>query len=478
MRYQTRSVSGPSRATVTTSAPPATAQYKPYVNSTGAWSAEQQNMSIAFWALFGRVPERAAVAYWVGYVGSGATVAQCVDALAGAIDGQLILDGDNKVRVALIYHHFMGKEVSEDAEGQAYWTEQLNGGMSLGTFTSSIATAANGASGFHGDTFRHRLMTLESAFRLQAHHGVDLSIADSRVCVLRVVWSVASYESAMSDIYRLLVLQQASEPSTWAQGMTPQQLFDEGRVYAGSSIRQHRYLVWYNREGNMMLATAFIPANFLYTAQHRGIVALHGGGWRIGYPEIIYQYCVDFAPDYVVLAPAYRMTPYATTAPGPDDDVADFYALVYSAPRFKLFPGKLGIFGESSGGHLACLVGAIYDIPRVFALYPPIDLRGDPSVSADLNVFSDYYAPSDAIKSHASANVRWTPGRLTRFQLWHGTADTLVPSAQTGLMVSTAGAYCVARYLSGEGHGFSMSGRASVLAAAKRFFDDRETLDT
>lgn len=458
------------------------------MTSTAALSTTEASVGEAFWALFGRTPDAASLAYWVGQLGAGASTATAANSIASSVSSALILDLTPSAWVAQIFYHVLGKLPAEDLAGQAYWVGVMTSSVvdplidrTAGGIAKQIITASLAASGYDADTARNRRNVMESVCRLQKAHGASLSTQDSRTILLRVFGVTTSYTSCMSDVYRLLVSKTASTPLSWGRAMTASILYGEARIPAEGPTRQFRHLVWYNRSGNMMLAAVFLPPNFNTAGAHRTVVAWHGGGWRQGYPGQIYDYCTALAtgsdPSYVVLAPTYRLTAYGFTSPSLQEDAEDFYSLVNSATFIKRISGKVGLFGESAGGHLACLLGATQNVHRVMALYPPIDLRGTTAVSTALDPYVDYYATTPALQSSSSANVAWVSGRTTRFQLWHGTADSFVPSAQTAAMVTAAGLYCVARYRTGEGHGFSATGRAAVLAAAIRFFDDRQALD-
>ena len=472
---------GPSsRLSRTVSPESSTGSIKSFVASTPELSSGEINVARAYYILFGRVPDVSGLAYWSGVLG-GASVAVAVDTIVSALSGSYILDTDPAASIALVYHHLLGKVKEEDISGQAYWTSVLEGGTSLGTVASQLISAALSLSGYYADQIRNRLLTLESICRVQKDEAYSLNMQDSRSIMLRVVGKESSYDAAMDDVQRLLVDRVASSPLTWGQSHDADSFFASTRLVDNSSIRQNRYLVWYNRSGQMMLANAYVPPNFASVAQHRCIIAMHGGGWRQGYPEKLYTYCEALAqgtdPSYVVLSPTYRLTTYGFYAPMLEQDIEDFYSLVCSSSFLKIYANKVGLFGESSGGHLACLVGSKQNIPRVMAMYPPIDLTGSIAVSSGLNPYVDYYA-SGAQQAASSPNLVWTPGCTTRFQLWHGLADTFVPSTQTAAMVTAAGTNCVARYRTGEGHGFTQAVRNEVLSAARRFFDDRQVLDS
>lgn len=445
------------------------------VLATPALTTSEKSVAIAYLTLFGRSPDRDGLAYWASQVGSSASISTAVNALVGALNGSNILDPDPATSVALVYYHLMGKTFEEDPSGQAYWTSLINSGNSLGSVVQNIVEIISGTSNFAVNTYKNRLLTLESICRIQKDQNYDLSIADSRSAVLRVDGMVSSYTEAMNSIERLLISRIASVPLTWDKTWSSTSLAAAARAYDNSSIIQVRNVVWYNRIGNMMLAKFFLPPNFTSANNHYRVMALHGGGWRQGYPEKIYKYCTALAtgtsPSYVVAAPTYRLTAYGHTSPSQEQDVADFYSLLNSATFLRQGSASPRIFGESSGGHLACLLGATQNIPYILALYPPIRLTGNPAVSSGLDVYVDYYAPSTALQNSASVDLIWT-GQTTQFQLWHGLGDSFVPSTQSGFLDAVVGPQCNVVYKAGEGHGFTTTTQNEVITAARAFFSN------
>lgn len=445
------------------------------VLSTAGLSSGELNVAIAFLALFGRSPDRAGLAYWVGQVGSSADIGTAVNALTAAVSGSAILDPDPATSVALAYYHLLGKVTEEDPAGQAYWTSLIASGTPLGSVVQSIVAIVSGTSSYTANTLKNRMLALESICRLQKSQSYDLSVADSRSAVLRVDGMLASYAEAMTDIERLLISRTASTPLTWGKAWTYTTLAAAARAYDNSSVPQVRNVVWYNRNGDMMLAKFFLPSNFASYNAHHTIMALHGGGWRQGYPEKIYSYCTALAtgttPSYVVASPTYRLTAYGHTSPSQEQDAADFYSLLDAATFLRQGTAAPGIFGESSGGHLACLLGATQDVPRVLALYPIINLTGNPAVSPGMDAYVDYYAPTTEAQTAASVDLAWSAARTTQFQLYHGLSDGFVPATQSALLDGVAGAQCAVVYKYGEGHGFTATTRNEVIAAARTFFN-------
>jgi acetyl esterase/lipase len=99
---------------------------------------------------------------------------------------------------------------------------------------------------------------------------------------------------------------------------------------------------------------------------HPAIVAIHGGGWQIGSP-IGYQYWGPYLASrgYGVFAISYRLSkPGQKTFPEALHDVrAAIQFLKGRAAELRVNPERIGVMGDSAGGHLAALVALAGDHP-------------------------------------------------------------------------------------------------------------------
>jgi acetyl esterase/lipase len=456
-----------------------TGSLKSYVSSTTALTGNEWNVVRAFWVLFGRAPERSSLAYWVSQPYSN-NLANTIDGIVTATTGSRVLDLDPTAAVQRFYYNIFGKYESEDASGIGYWAARVASGDSLGYVADLIMSISASASGFHGDTYRNRILALESVARLQAAYSRDLSYQDSRSLGVASDGFLSTYEATMVKIHAILVLNTPPAAATaWADSWTAASLFAASRIPDGSPVRQVRNVVWYNRLGQAMLANIYLPASFeaASVGALRGILAVHGGGWRIGAPFQLDWFCTAMANDtvgtqHVVVAPTYRLTAYGYDTPNPQDDISDILALARFSTFLKVDVTQFGLFGESSGGHLCLLAGCVQPEWRVMAMYPPTDLRGTPAVSTDLQPYVNDYAPSVIDKRDASPAYRWPASSpATNFNLWHGDSDTFVPSSQsTSFQTVTGPVRTSVTIRTGEGHGFTPASKAALLVNAKSFF--------
>src|SRR4029079_7482234 len=99
---------------------------------------------------------------------------------------------------------------------------------------------------------------------------------------------------------------------------------------------------------------------------HAAIVAIHGGGWQIGGP-VGYQYWGPYLATrgYALYAISYRLSkPGQKAFPEALHDVrAAIQFLKGRAGELRINPDRIGVMGDSAGGHLAALVALAGDNP-------------------------------------------------------------------------------------------------------------------
>jgi acetyl esterase/lipase len=220
------------------------------------------------------------------------------------------------------------------------------------------------------------------------------------------------------------------------------------------------------------------------------IVAVHGGGWQIGNPKFYQYWGPHFARNgYALFAVSYRLSkPGAKTFPGAVYDVKAAIQFVRAgAAQFGVAPDRIGLMGDSAGGHLVSLVALAGDEPLFSSEY-----RGDPQATVPANVktvvgFYGVYdmlaqwqhdqiaRPRDQITekflgvspmqsrrtyfdaspiSYATLDKREKTG--TRFLLLHGTHDDIVdPQTQSQAFLGAlkqAGFFARTMVIPGAGH--------------------------
>ena len=185
------------------------------------------------------------------------------------------------------------------------------------------------------------------------------------------------------------------------------------------------------------------------------IVHVHGGGWRRGsrhHPLPVLG--ADFydglaAQGFAVAAIDYRLSGEARF-PAPLDDVRAAIGWVGEhAAGYGLDPGRIFLWGDSAGGHLAllaALTGARVpsrQVQGVVAWFPVTDLAGLPSDVADAGGVPDpgpesreallLGAPAASVPDLArqASPVGHASAAAPPVLLMHGALDDLVPPAQS-----------------------------------------------
>ena len=150
-----------------------------------------------------------------------------------------------------------------------------------------------------------------------------------------------------------------------------------------------RNIEYAHADGQSLWLDIYEPAQSV--AKLPVVVWIHAGSWNSGSKEL---FPISFmtAQNFAIVSLDYRLAP-AATFPAPLYDCKGAIRwLRANADRFNLDADHIGIFGASAGGHLALLLAATPDDPKlegevggnlnfssrvqcVYAFYPPTDLN-------------------------------------------------------------------------------------------------------
>lgn len=182
------------------------------------------------------------------------------------------------------------------------------------------------------------------------------------------------------------------------------------------------------------------------------VLVIHGGAWSAGSRRTMSGYALRLArAGIVAVAIDYRLAPQWKFPAQVDDVRAALLWMVQQADHLGIDPQRIGLFGYSAGGHLACMIGTLVDesletqattsnwqsddprfalLPQPLAICaggPPCDLAAIPAANTGLAYFLGgspaevpevYHAASPV--SHASAGDAPT-------LIIHGERDGIVP---------------------------------------------------
>ncbi len=108
----------------------------------------------------------------------------------------------------------------------------------------------------------------------------------------------------------------------------------------------------------------YSPANLPASTTAPAVLVIHGGAWSSGSKDFMAGYATKLAQaGAIAINMNYRLAPQHKF-PAQVDDVRD--ALVWitdNAEKYSIDISRVGIFGYSAGGHLACLIATLADEP-------------------------------------------------------------------------------------------------------------------
>ena len=229
------------------------------------------------------------------------------------------------------------------------------------------------------------------------------------------------------------------------------------------------------------------------------IIYIHGGGWRMGDKGMVAMMPGPgelLRRGYLVVSVNYRLAP-KYQFPLMLDDVRDAVLFLQTnANRFQLDPKRIGVMGDSAGGHLASLL-ALMDSsgasagddasPRVRAvvdLYGPTDFTGGQTnlSKSSIQLIQDAFGatgPADPVLKRASP-VTYVTSHAPPFLILHGNRDTLVDpkqSAELDARLKAVGVDSTYVVITNYAHGYAPWGlktspdAAAVARLIADFFD-------
>jgi acetyl esterase/lipase len=177
------------------------------------------------------------------------------------------------------------------------------------------------------------------------------------------------------------------------------------------------------------------------------VVWYHGGSWKYGHPG--FHLLVRDLTKYglAVASVEYRLLSRRHRWPEQlDDSLAAVDWVRANGAKYGLDPKRMGVSGESAGGHLAALVAVMKEKPAIDAacvLYAPSDLvvlgrryRGFGRLSVVSQMFrGDIDERLDLAR--AASPARLVTPNAPPFLIYHGERDWLVP-LEHGVMLHAA----------------------------------------
>lgn len=212
------------------------------------------------------------------------------------------------------------------------------------------------------------------------------------------------------------------------------------------------------------------------------VAFIHGGGWISGDPSHYWEEAeFMLAHGFAAASVGYRLAPLHTF-PAAVDDVREFMRFIRAGGlELGIDATRVGVMGNSAGGHLAAMLGVAEADSRpdaVAAVCPITDLTDPHAQHFDIGwpfleqFMGCPYDPEDPRWREASPLHHVRPG-LPPFLVVHGEEDDVVPFGQgQALYERLVEAGNDARFvpMPGEMHGFSLEAWERVREEYLAFF--------
>lgn len=227
------------------------------------------------------------------------------------------------------------------------------------------------------------------------------------------------------------------------------------------------------------------------------IVCIHGGGFRAGNRDSYNPLLLKLAgKGYVAVSVSYRLAPKYPFPAAIYDVKAAVRWLKANAPAYQIDPERIGVTGDSAGGHLAQFLGVTADVQQfegdagnyaqstrvacVVNRYGPSDFTKSYGKSVDAAEVLPLWLGGTletALKNHIlSSPLNWVTPAAAPTLILHGTEDKYVAHEQGVWMrdrLKDVGVHVEMLTLEGAGHGFKGADAAKAEAAMFAFFDAR-----
>jgi acetyl esterase/lipase len=145
------------------------------------------------------------------------------------------------------------------------------------------------------------------------------------------------------------------------------------------------------------------------------VVYIHGGGWESGDKANPAAMGMLWEKSMALASINYRLSGVAPFPAQLEDCKAAIRWLRVNAARYRLDPDRIGVWGNSAGGHLAALVAVTADEPR-------FDIGPNKKTSCAVSAVVDCYGPTD-LSLYRTSRPDDTLGRLFRGAIQNRTAQ-------------------------------------------------------
>jgi acetyl esterase/lipase len=262
-------------------------------------------------------------------------------------------------------------------------------------------------------------------------------------------------------------------------------------------------IVYQSWDGTSLLMDVDIPKN-QGAGPFPAIIVIHGGGWYTGSRTGV-EGTNEARRGYVIVRIDYRLAGTWKFPEAVRDVKCAIRFVKKNAARYKIDPNRIGLMGNSSGGHLAVLAGVSFgdsylegirgyfdvdsSVKAIVAISPPTDMsqiRDHPSQGCapiDTDSLSTFFAqfigaPLSTMPFQVQrANpIKYVNAGDPPLFLVHGDVDCVVPLNQSELLANAykARGLDITFYIyHPKGHNISIYSRIGLIEAIRNFLDSR-----
>ncbi|MGB2865396.1 MAG: alpha/beta hydrolase [Sedimentisphaerales bacterium] len=127
-----------------------------------------------------------------------------------------------------------------------------------------------------------------------------------------------------------------------------------------------------------------------------GLIFIHGGAWKSGNRADMKFYAIKYAArGYATATISYRLTNEAPFPAAVHDTKCAVRWMRANAKKYNINPDKIGVSGNSAGGHLSMMAGYSSDVAKLEGV------GGHPGISSSVQVVVNFYGPADLTTSFA-----------------------------------------------------------------------------
>lgn len=253
-----------------------------------------------------------------------------------------------------------------------------------------------------------------------------------------------------------------------------------------------RDLEFANPDGQHLQLNLARPKNA--AGRRPAVLCIHGGGFRAGSREGNNGLCLKLAQrGFVAATASYRLAPKYQFPAAVHDVKAAVRWLRANADKYQIDPQRIGVTGDSAGGHLAQFLGVTAGVAQfegdegnadqssrvacVVNRYGPSNLLKSYDASVDAAEVLPLFLGGDretARQRHVLASpLNWVTPAAAPTLLLHGTEDKYVAYEQAIWMrdrLQACGVEVELLTLTGAGHGFKGADAEQAEQALFAFF--------